>query len=69
MQQRLARNLSNVVVGNAKVDVTVASKNYGVQNYAAVPIVLNYHKTNIPTVYRSIFKVSSKTLGKGVNLV
>ena len=36
MQQSLARNLSKVVLRNAKVDVTVASKNYSVQNYAAV---------------------------------
>ena len=27
------------------------------------------YKTNIPTTYRNMFKISSKTLGKGVNLV
>ena len=37
MQRSLAGNLSNVVVKNhAKVDVTVASKNYSVQNYTVV---------------------------------
>ena len=36
MQQSLAGNLSNKVVKNAKVDVTVASKNYSVHNYTAV---------------------------------
>ena len=37
MQQSLAGNLSNVVIRNhAKVDKTSTSKDYNVQNYAAV---------------------------------
>ena len=43
MQQSLVGNLSNVIVRNhAKVDVlTVASKNYSIQNYATVQVSAN----------------------------
>ena len=51
MQQSLAGNLSKVVARNTKVDVTVASKNYSAQSYAAVQerakLLQNKHNYNL----------------------
>ena len=70
MQWSFAESLSNIIVRNCGiVDITVTSKSYSVQSYAAVRTVLRYYKTNIPTACSNMFKVNNTTLVKGVNLL
>ena len=65
MQQSLAGNLLNLVVRNqAKVHVPAANKNCSIQNYATVQDSTKLLR-NKQTYH---FKISSKTLGKSVNL-